>query len=188
MFRPCFRRVCTTVMMRAAKREPRSLWAPKLFLRQRTNDRSSRSAWLCDAWRYSCSNKVKILKRQKIEAAKLGWRLLGRPHGRSPPTKPRLAGRECTGRNDEMNDRLRPRKTKAPSAEPAQYWRRQQVTSRCDQEGAPLGGVKATARAQGHGLKQGRAPRPAEKHGGSKVAARAARRSAVKARAWRKGS
>lgn len=77
---------------------------------------------------------------------------------------------------------------KAPSAEPAQYWRRQQAIPAPDHGGTPLGGVKATARAQGHELKQGRAPRPAEKSGGSKVAARAARRSGAKARAWRKGS
>lgn len=91
--------------------------------------------------------------------------------------------RECAGRNDVMNDRTRPRKTKAPSAEPAQYRRRQQVTPDDDHGGAPLGGVKATARAQGHGLKQGRAPRPVEKSDGSKVVARAERRSATKVRA-----
>jgi len=100
---------------------------------------------------------------------------------------PDMWERECAGRNDEMNDRLRPRKKMAPSAEPAQYWRRQQAIPDVDQGGAPLGGVKATARAPGHGLKQGRAPRPAEKSGGSKVAARAERRSAAKARAWRMG-
>ena len=99
------------------------------------------------------------------------------PTGETPRAKPTdkapgKRGRECAGRNDEMNDRLRPRKKMAPSAEPAQCWRRQQVAPDDDRGESPLGGVKATARAQGHGLKQGRAPRPAEKSGGSKVAAR----------------
>jgi hypothetical protein len=99
------------------------------------------------------------------------------PSGEIPRAKPTdeapgKRGRECAGRNDVMNDRLRPRKKMTPSAEPAQYWRRQQVAPDNDQGESPLGGVKATARAQGYGLKQGRAPRPVEKSGGSKVAAR----------------
>jgi putative transposase len=42
----CFRAVWATVIIRSANRLPRSLWVPNERLRQRTNARSSRSAWL----------------------------------------------------------------------------------------------------------------------------------------------
>ena len=102
------------------------------------------------------------------------------------PTDKALLGRvsEYAGRNKMKPDKASSIKFRMPSRH--NYgegsWR-----TRTRSAGTPSGGVEGAARVQGHRLKQGRAPRPAEKTRGSKVVARAERQSAAKARAWRMG-
>src|SRR5579884_3758767 len=87
-----------------------------------------------------------------------------------------------------MNDRLRPRKKMAPSAEPAQYRRRQQASPV-----RPLG--SAARRGKGDGTRtrpwveagKGSSPRRESRRKQGSRARQAERRSAAKARAWRMG-
>jgi hypothetical protein len=69
-----------------------------------------------------------------------------------------------------VNVQSRPRHFETPNAELSQLRRRQQAPPNRSATGAPFGGVEDGGTGKGHGWKQGRAPRPAEKPRGSKVA------------------
>jgi hypothetical protein len=112
---------------------------------------------------------------------------VGDPGGEAHRQSPARRGERARGPQRRVNVRLRPREEQ-PGCRTVQVSAKTVGAPEFDLRKRYPAGQRTAARAQGHGWKQGRAPRPAEKTRGSKVTARAERRSAAKGESPTDGS